>query len=180
MRLAGASFRQDLKTWTPTRRSSKDYHFQPALVGATPFWLAARFCQPRVMKLLATRGADPLYVQTSKYIAGERFDERMKKTTTVLAALGMGGGTPWVAIPTKYRESLTPETVRVAMEPGAELKATSTDVRTAIEVARRWGMRAWGAIWKGGRLAASAPSRSRLALTRRCDYSGVKVSRAIM
>ena len=25
-----------LTTWTPTRRSSKDFHFEPALVGATP------------------------------------------------------------------------------------------------------------------------------------------------
>jgi len=135
----GADPNAPLKTWTPTRRSSKDYHFQPALVGSTPFWLAARFCQPTVMKLLATRGADPRFVHTSKYIAGERFDQRMEKTTPVLAALGMGGGTPWVAIPTKDREALTLETVRVATELGADLKATSTDGRTAIEVARAMG-----------------------------------------
>jgi ankyrin repeat protein len=135
----GADPNAPLKTWTPTRRSSKDYHFQPALVGSTPFWLAARFCQPTVMKLLAARGADPRFVHTSKYIAGERFDERMEKTTPVLAALGMGGGTPWVAIPTKDREPLTLETVKVATELGADLKAKSTDGRTAIEVARAMG-----------------------------------------
>ncbi|MBV8729806.1 MAG: ankyrin repeat domain-containing protein, partial [Acidobacteriia bacterium] len=32
-----------LRTWTPTRRSSADFHFEPSLVGATPFWLATRF-----------------------------------------------------------------------------------------------------------------------------------------
>ena len=89
--------------------------------------------------ILATRGADPRFVHTSKYIAGERFDQRMEKTTPVLAALGMGGGTPWVAIPTKDREALTLETVRVATELGADLKATSTDGRTASEVARAMG-----------------------------------------
>ena len=31
------------ETWTPTRRSSDDFNFAPELVGATPFWLAARF-----------------------------------------------------------------------------------------------------------------------------------------
>src|SRR5690348_16366202 len=32
-----------LKTWTPTRRSSEDFHFEPSMVGATPFWMAARY-----------------------------------------------------------------------------------------------------------------------------------------
>ena len=39
-----------LRTWTPTRRSSNDFHFEPALVGATPFWLAARFSEPGIMR----------------------------------------------------------------------------------------------------------------------------------
>src|SRR5579864_8045833 len=33
----GADPNAPLLTWTPTRRSSKDYHFDPAIVGATPF-----------------------------------------------------------------------------------------------------------------------------------------------
>src|SRR5205085_11243615 len=51
-----------LKTWTTTRRSSHDYNFAPELVGATPFWLAARFAEPNVMRLLVQHGADPLFV----------------------------------------------------------------------------------------------------------------------
>src|SRR5262249_1645184 len=39
-------------SWTPTRRSSRDYHFSPELIGATPFWLAARFGGPALMQLL--------------------------------------------------------------------------------------------------------------------------------
>src|SRR6202795_3427633 len=42
----GADPNAPLRTWTPTRRSSHDFHFEPALVGATPYWLAARFTQP--------------------------------------------------------------------------------------------------------------------------------------
>ena len=39
----GADPNIPLRTWTPTRRSSHDFHFEPVLVGAMPFWLAARF-----------------------------------------------------------------------------------------------------------------------------------------
>src|ERR1700675_4010814 len=61
----GADPNAPLRTWPPTRRSSKDYNFAPALVGATPFWLAARFSQPGVMRLLAEHGANPLEVHHS-------------------------------------------------------------------------------------------------------------------
>ena len=65
----GADPNAPLKTWTPTRRSSDDFHFEPALVGATPFWLAARFTEPDVMRLLVKHGADPLFVHHSDYVA---------------------------------------------------------------------------------------------------------------
>src|SRR6266850_1265982 len=55
----GADPNAPLRTWTPTRRHSDDFHFDPELVGATPFWLAARFSQPGIMRLLVKRGADP-------------------------------------------------------------------------------------------------------------------------
>ena len=61
----GADANAPLRTWTPTRRSSKDFNFEPQLVGATPFWLAARFAQPAVMRLLLKHGADPQYVASS-------------------------------------------------------------------------------------------------------------------
>src|SRR5262249_14697787 len=40
---AGADPNRPIDSWTPIRRSSKDFSFSPELVGATPFWLAARF-----------------------------------------------------------------------------------------------------------------------------------------
>ena len=42
---------------TPVRRASQDFYFHPAFIGATPFWLAARFGQPDMMKMLADHGA---------------------------------------------------------------------------------------------------------------------------
>jgi ankyrin repeat protein len=77
----GADPRAPLRTWTPTRRSSKDFNFPPALVGATPFWLAARFTQPGVMRLLVKHGADPLFVHRAEYAAGEGGGRRKDVTT---------------------------------------------------------------------------------------------------
>src|SRR5207237_6582007 len=63
----GADPNAPLRTWTPTRRSSKDFNFGPALVGATPFWLAARFAEPAIMRLLVQRGAAPPFGHHSEY-----------------------------------------------------------------------------------------------------------------
>ena len=71
-----------LQAWTPTRRQSSDFHFEPELVGATPFWLAARFTQPNVMRLLVELGADPLFVHRSDRIVdgkeGRAYDHQTR------------------------------------------------------------------------------------------------------
>jgi ankyrin repeat protein len=131
----GADPNAPLKTWTPTRRSSRDYHFEPALVGATPFWLAARFTQPDVMRLLAKHGADPRVVHRADSMT-ESLKKRVETTTPVLAALGLGGGRPWVAVPAREREALTLETVKAAADLGVDLKARAADGRTALDLAR--------------------------------------------
>ena len=46
---------------TKVRRRSDDFYLHGAFVGVRPFWLAARFSQPNVMRLLAEHGADPLF-----------------------------------------------------------------------------------------------------------------------
>ena len=135
----GANANTPLKTWTPTRRNSKDYHFPPALVGATPFWLAARFCQPGVMRLLVKHGADPLFVHKSKYISGERFQQRTEVTTALMAATGMGGGTAWVQPAPGEREALMLETAKLAVELGVDVNAANTDGRTALDAAKTGG-----------------------------------------
>lgn len=130
-----------LRTWTPTRRTSRDFNFEPELVGATPFWLAARFMQPAVMRLLVERGADPLFVHRSERVIdgkGTFFDRRREATTALMAAVGMGGGgNGWVPLPAARREALMLETVKLATELGVDVNAVNTDGRTALDAAQR-------------------------------------------
>jgi ankyrin repeat protein len=133
----GADPNAPLRTWTPTRRSSHDFHFEPALVGATPFWLAARFSQPGVMRLLVKHGADPLFVHHSDQVADRGFQHRTEVTTALMAATGMGGGTAaWVQPDRGEREALTLEAVKLVAELGADVNAVNTDGRTALDAAK--------------------------------------------
>jgi ankyrin repeat protein len=130
----GADPNTPLRTWTPTRRSSSDFHFGPALVQATPFWLAARFSQPTVMRLLVKHGADPLFVHRVDYHT-EGGTRRTEATTALMAATGMGGGTAWVLPERSARETLTLETVKLAVELGIDVNAANLDGRTALDAA---------------------------------------------
>jgi len=132
----GADPNAPLRTWTPTRRSSKDYHFDPAIVGATPFWLAARFTQPSVMRLLVKHGADPMFVLHSDYIAEARLQHRTEATTAAMAAVGMGGGTPWVQPARSEREALALDAVKLTAELGVDLNAAGPNGRTALDAAK--------------------------------------------
>ena len=132
----GADPNAPVKAWTPTRRSSDDYYFMPALVDATPYWLAARFTQPAVMRLLAKHGADPKVVHVSNYVQGEGYQRRTERTTAIMAALGMGGGAAWVPVERARRDALILESVKVAVELGADVNAAAADGRTALDSAR--------------------------------------------
>jgi ankyrin repeat protein len=135
----GADANAPLQTWTPTRRSSRDFHFEPALVGGTPFWLAARFSEPGIMRLLIEKGADPLFVQHSDYVGGEGFKHHTEVTTALMAAVGMGGGAAWVQPPAGERETLTLEAAKLAVELGVDIGAANTDGRTALDAAKTLG-----------------------------------------
>ena len=135
----GADPNTPLRTWTPTRRSSHDFNFDPQLVGATPFWLAARFTEPGVMRLLVKHGADPLFVHHADHVVTERgggFQHRTEATTALMAAIGMGGGTAWVEPAPGEREALTLEAVKLAVELGVDVNAADTDGRTALDAAK--------------------------------------------
>ena len=141
----GADPNARVQSSTPTRRQSDDYHFHQALVGATPFWLAARFTQPGVMRLLAEHGADPLFVHDVTYPVGNRERqgiEREGPMTSLMAAVGMGGrrlrrGFYRPAL--GEREARTLEAVRIAVEMGVELNAADTFGRTTLEAAKVLG-----------------------------------------
>ncbi len=132
----GANPNITVKVWTPTRRASDDYHFMPALVDASPYWLAARFTEPGMMRLLAKHGADTKVVHESNYVQGEGYQRRKERTTALMAALGMGGGVAWVPVDRAKRDALILETVTLAAELGADVNVASIDGRTALDSAR--------------------------------------------
>jgi len=135
----GADPNTPLRTWTPTRRASKDFNFSPALVGATPFWLAARFTEPAVMRMLVKHGADPLFVHHADYFTEVRGQHRTEATTALMASVGMGGGTPWVALDSHEREALTLEAAKLAVELKVDVNATNVDGRRALDAVKRLG-----------------------------------------
>jgi len=135
----GANANAPLQTWTPTRRSSEDFNFAPELVGATPFWLAARFSEPGVMRLLLKHGADPLFVHHGDRMVegrGEGFQHRLDVTTALMAATGLGGGRAWVQPPREQRQALTLDAVKLAVDLGVDVNAANTDGRTALDGAQ--------------------------------------------
>jgi ankyrin repeat protein len=137
----GANPNLPLKDWTPTRRQSSDFHFEPELVGATPFWLAARYTQPNVMRLLVERGANPLFVHRSDRVVdgrgGKAYEHQYQATTALMAAVGMGGGGPaWVPLERSQREAIALETVLLALSYGIDVNAANVDGRTALDAAK--------------------------------------------
>jgi ankyrin len=132
----GANPNTPLQTWTPERRSSEDFNFAPAIVGATPFWLAARFDEPAVMRLLVKQGADPLFVLRNEYYVNDYNDRRTQATTALMAAVGIGGGRAWAQPDRAERAALMLETVKLAIELGVDVNAANTDGRTVLDVAR--------------------------------------------
>ena len=132
----GADANAPLRTWTPTRRSSKDFNFAPELVGASPYWLAARFNEPGMMRLLVDHGADPRIVHRADYHTEEGARHRQEATNAVMAAAGMGGGAAWVLLPRGEREALALESVKLAIELGADVNAANIDGKTALDAAK--------------------------------------------
>ncbi len=136
----GADANARLATWTPTRRTSKDYNFDPELVGATPFWLAARFTEPNIMRLLLKHGADPHFVHHADKVVegrgGVPFEHRNDVTTTLLAATGIGGGAAWTDLDRAKREPLMLEAVKLIVDSGIDVNTANSDGRTALDAAR--------------------------------------------
>ncbi len=134
----GADPNARLRTWTPTRRSSSDFHFAPPLVGATPFWLAARFAAPSMMRLLLEHGADATFVHHADYKEPDYFQPRLEETTALMAVTGMGGGRlrAWFPPPRDEAEMRALEAVQLLVELGVDLNATDGDGRTALDGAR--------------------------------------------
>jgi ankyrin len=119
----GADVNAAILKATPVRRSSADYALGFDLVGATPFWLAARFLEPGIMRTLAEAGADPRFA--------------MKDGTTALMAAMQGRrrAEPGLIVDRAEDERLALEAARVAQSLGVDVNAVTKDGDTALHAA---------------------------------------------
>jgi ankyrin repeat protein len=140
----GADPNLRLKVETPVHRSSHDFFFDGPFVGATPFWLAARFGQPNVMRLLLEKGADPKFVNHVEFWGeGYRntgFPRTVEgNTTALMAAVGMPSGSGFAFRQPGDRveqEALALEAAKIAVESGVDINVANARGRTALDGAR--------------------------------------------
>ena len=137
----GADPNSELKTATPVRRSSHDFFFDNPFVGATPFWLAARFTQPEVMRMLVEHGANPLSTLYVDYLRDGHVATGFPRvtegpTTAVMAAVGIPRGRGYAyhqpGDPVE-EEALALEAVKIAVELGVDVNAANLRGRTALD-----------------------------------------------
>ena len=113
-----------LERGTPARRVSADWTLQHDMIGATPFWLAARFREAEIMRILAEHGADPLAAK-----AGD---------TAVVAAIqgGTTRGRFGIQAPDPNEETRrTIDAVTRALDAGADVNARTGSGDTALHLA---------------------------------------------
>ena len=131
-----------LATWTPKRRASRDFNYAPSLIGATPFWLAARFAEPALMRLLAEHGADPRAIHDVRYrVTGVRRHElRHDATTPLMAAVGMGPAVrAWIEPRRSEPTDAILDAVTLALELGVDSNTADPQGDTALHAAARLG-----------------------------------------
>src|SRR5262245_58895161 len=76
----GANPNAPITKGTPLRRNSQDFNLPATLIGATPYWLAAKYVEPDLMRALLSGGADPTILLPDG-------------TTPLMAAAGLKEGT---------------------------------------------------------------------------------------
>jgi ankyrin repeat protein len=133
----GADPNAPLKAGTPVRKYGVDYALSAAWIGATPFWLASKFAEPEIMRLLAEGRADTRRAMPDG-------------TTPLMAALmaGVGQGDrrerfqteAQMAVAAPQDAEATVKTVTSAIALGADLNATTTAGDTALHLAATRGL----------------------------------------
>ena len=133
---------------TPIRRASQDWALNPSLASATPYWLAAYFRDPFMMRDLVAAGADPRKTTLElwrpvferaggvgpPFVAGGFATPLMAavRGTSTRNRFFLSGGSrrdPDI----EERHAL--ETVRVAVELGADVNMTDWNGDTALHTA---------------------------------------------
>src|SRR5579871_1204782 len=131
----GANPNARITQGTGITREGEDFVLPTPLVGATPFFLAAKFLEVDIMRLLAKGGADPgLGTQDG--------------TTPLMAAAGIGWGggvdrrgrdTSGLGDPVIHDEDRALEAARVALDSGADANAANSAGVTALHGAASKG-----------------------------------------
>jgi ankyrin repeat protein len=118
---------------TPVRRNSEDFELPATLIGATPYFLAAKFLEPGIMRALASGGADTRLAMKS----GE---------TPLMAAAGMGASAQTdrrgLSVLDGGRiedESRVADCVAGAIAHGADVNAVNQSGDTAVHAAALLG-----------------------------------------
>lgn len=140
----GADPSVTLKTESPTRRGSTDFFYDGPFVGAAPIWLAARFHQPEVVRMLIAAGADPLVNHYVDYWAeGYRYTGFPRSTqgdhTLLMAAVGLPRGRGYAFLQpgdSALEEALALEIAKIVVEAGVDITALNDLGRSALEGAR--------------------------------------------
>lgn len=124
----GANPNAPLLKSTPARRNSADYALEFELVGATPFWLAARHLEPAIMRALVAGGADPSFVMKDG-------------STPVMAAVQARRRVePGLTPDPIHDEQLIMDAVTFAVERGVDVNAANGDADTAMHTAASRGL----------------------------------------
>jgi len=125
----GADPNAPVERGTGMRRASPDYALESPTIGAPPLWLAARFAQPAVMRLLMAGGAKAI---------GPSKDG----TSLVLAAAqGTRRVEPGFTRDVAEDERLVAEAVEIALGLGADINSATKDGNTALHVAAQRRMK---------------------------------------
>lgn len=141
----GADPNTRLEKANPVQRASEDWALKSPLIGATPYWIAANFREPEIMRRLAQAGADPLLTNNEQY---RRLRDRESRTNPpppeVIGGFASAVHAAVRGDSTRQRfyvqanpdpvgeESLALEAVIVAAEHGVDLNATDFTGSAAI------------------------------------------------
>jgi ankyrin repeat protein len=129
----GANPDAKLTKGTPIRRETTDYNLPKTLLGATPYLLAAKFCEPAIMQALAAGGADIKIAMPNG-------------ATALMLAAGMGSfgnssrrGIAAIDYGKPEPENSVLETVKMAVKLGADVNAANAAGDTALHTAAAVG-----------------------------------------
>jgi uncharacterized protein len=129
----GANPNAKLTKGTPIRRQTTDFNLPKTLLGATPYLLAAKFCEPAIMQALAKGGADIKATMPNG-------------ATALMLAAGLGSfgngnrrGIAAVAFGKAEPEASVLETVKMAVSLGGDVNAQNPAGDTVLHTAASQG-----------------------------------------